>query len=152
MRSLAAKLFLSRAFVILCRLVLAAVFIYAAVGKIRNAEEFAELVKGYRLLPIFAVNIVAIILPWFELLCGISLIIGILVRSAGLAVAALNLAFASMVLSAMARGLDIECGCFTLSKAHSKVGWVHVGMNLLLFLISLLVVFGARGRERAGSD
>ena len=132
---------LSKPVVIACRLLLAAVFIYAAVGKIREPEEFAVLVNGYRILPLWAVNLVAIILPWLELLCAVSLLTGILCKNSALILAVTNLVFFAMVASALARGLDIECGCFTLSKAHSKVGWSHLIIDLSLFFACLPILF-----------
>jgi len=144
MRSFTRKVFLSRAFIVICRLALAGVFIYAAIGKILKPEEFSDLVNGYRILPLQLVNLVAIILPWLELLCGLSLISGILVRNSGLLLAGVSTIFFIGIASAMARGLDIECGCFTISKAHSKVGWLHLGLDFILLLLCLPVIFAPR--------
>ncbi len=149
------KAIISKSFVLFCRILLAAVFIYASIGKIRNPEEFAVLVNGYRILPLWAVNIVAIILPWLELLCAVSLLTGIMYRNSALILAAVNLIFFAAVASAMARGLDIECGCFTLSKASSKVGWTHLAIDLGLFLACLPILFseseGTKANQKAVS-
>lgn len=150
MRAFATRVFLSRPFIIICRAALAAVFIYASVGKIQKPDEFAQLVAGYRILPISLVNIVALLLPWVELLCAVSLLSGILMRSSGLVLAVVNLIFLAGVGSAMARGLDIECGCFTLSKAHSKVGWSHIGLDFGLLLICLPVILAPRKEGNKG--
>ena len=147
----ATGIFLSRAFIIICRLILAGVFIYAAIGKILDPEHFAELVNGYRILPIPVVNLAAIILPWMELLCGLSLLSGILVRSSGLLLAGVNAIFFVAVASAMARGLDIECGCFTLSKAHSKVGWIHLVLDLVLIALCLPIIFAPKRNKKSPS-
>jgi hypothetical protein len=43
--------------------------------------------------------------------------------------------------TAMARGLDIQCGCFTLSSAHDKVGWSLIVRDAFLLALCLLLLF-----------
>jgi len=139
MRSLFSRILSHRIIVVLCRLLLAAVFIYAAVGKVLRPSEFADSVAGFRILPIATVNVFAIVLPWIELVCGLSLITGIFVRSSVVLLAALNVIFIAAAVSAMARGLSIECGCFTLSRAHDTVGWSLIGRAVVFLLLCLPV-------------
>ncbi|MBD3290046.1 DoxX family membrane protein, partial [candidate division KSB1 bacterium] len=63
-------------FIYLLRWVIAALFIYAGVSKILDPATFAEDIDNYRILPYLLVSIVAVVLPWLEVLCGISLISG----------------------------------------------------------------------------
>jgi len=125
---------------VICRLLLAAIFIYAAVSKIASPSEFADSVAGFRILPISIVNLFAIVLPWVELVCGLSLITGILLRSGGSLLAVLNVVFTAAAASAMARGLSIECGCFTLSHAHDTVGWSLIVRDVVFLLLCLPIV------------
>ena len=131
------KLLSKRPVVIICRILLAAIFIYAAVGKLLNPADFADNVAGFRILPLWSVNFFAIILPWIEIICGISLLIGIGVRSSGLLLIGLNIMFIAAAISAMARGLSIDCGCFTLSKAHDNVGWNLIIRDIVFILLCL---------------
>jgi len=48
-------------------------------------------------------------------------------------------AFTVLVLSALWRGLDISCGCFSQDPTAEWIGWKKVGENLLLTFISVLV-------------
>jgi uncharacterized membrane protein YphA (DoxX/SURF4 family) len=138
----------SRWLIICCRVILSAVFIYAAIGKIIHPKEFADSVAAFRILPIVAVNIFAIVLPWVELLAGLFLLSGLLVRSSALLLIVLNVAFMVAVGSAIARGLDIECGCFTLSKAHDKVGWAIIARDIIFLMLCITIVV-ARDKKHA---
>ncbi|MBI2842494.1 MAG: DoxX family membrane protein [Armatimonadetes bacterium] len=141
------RIFSSRGLAVVCRVVVAGVFIYAAVGKIQDPAEFADAVMGFRILPLQFVNIFAIILPWVELIGGVCLLSGVLVTSSALLLVALNVMFMFAVGSAMARGLDIECGCFTLSQAHAKVGWSLLARDVAIILLCLPLLSGIAGRE-----
>lgn len=126
--------------VTLCRLALAAVFVYAAIGKILRPEEFASAVAAFRILPSSLVNLAAITMPWVELLAGVAILVPALIQSSALIMVALNTAFITAALLAIARGLDVECGCFSLSHAHETVGWWLVARDLV-FLGMCVVVY-----------
>lgn len=121
------------------RWLLGAIFIVSALGKIVDPAGFADSIAAYRLLPLYTVNVFALILPWVELLVGFSLINGVAFQSAALIAAIMNVIFIAAVASAMARGLDIDCGCFTV--AESKVGWEIIVRDVVFLAISLLVLF-----------
>ena len=71
------KEFLSnKYFQIALRVILGIVFLYASVGKLFKPEDFAKAILRYEFLPIYFVNLIAIILPWVELFTGILLITG----------------------------------------------------------------------------
>jgi putative oxidoreductase len=133
--------FLTRKAVItICRLMLAAIFLAAALGKIANPKEFSDSVAAYRMLPITWVNIIAIVLPWVELVIGLALVSGIQTRQAALLSVLLNAVFIIAAISAMSRGLDIECGCFTVSKAHSNVGWMLLARDMAFVFLGAVVM------------
>ncbi len=89
-------------------------------------------------MPFAAVNIVAIVMTWTEFLVGLSLLNGVAARSGALLAAAMNVVFIGAAASAMARGLDIECGCFTVAK--STVGWGLLGRDIVFLAMSLIVL------------
>jgi len=115
------------------------VFLYASVGKILDPDGFAISISHYRLFPADAAMLLATTLPWVELLSGLGLVAGMLVRGSSLLTTALLIAFTAAVGTAMARGLDISCGCFTSDPAADLVGWRKVAENVLLILSSLIV-------------
>ena len=98
---------------LIARIILGCVFIYASLDKINHPDLFAEVVYNYQLLPDSAVNLVAIWLPWLELVCGALLLSGIWIQGSISVLGGLMLIFISAMGISLARGLDIYCGCFT---------------------------------------
>lgn len=123
----------------IARWLLGVIFIASALGKIVDPAGFADSIAAYRLLPLYAVNVFALILPWVELLVGFSLLNGVAFQSAALIAAIMNVIFIAAVASAMARGLDIDCGCFTVTE--SKVGWEILVRDAVFLAMSLFVLF-----------
>lgn len=120
------------------RWLLGAIFIVSAVGKVADPAAFASNVAAYRIIPFPAVNAFSIAMAWTELLVGLSLLNGFAWRSAALLSAVMNVAFIIAVASAMARGLSIKCGCFTLAK--STVGWPLIARDAALLALSVFVL------------
>lgn len=126
------------------RWIVGAVFVIAALAKIGGLEAFALQVHNFRMMPMALENLVAMTFPWVELVAGLSLILGIRGRSGAFVAAAMMAAFVVAVAVAMARGLDIECGCFGTADA-TRVGVGKLLQNLGLLAISL--VASGRGPE-----
>ena len=129
---------LLRIFPLAARLVLAAVFLWAAWGKIADPEAFALAVYRYRILPAWAVNAFALWLPWIEVLAALALLLpNRRAAAAGAALAAGMLAaFTAAYAAALARGLSIACGCFTLRADAAAGGWTTLARNAGLFLLA----------------
>ncbi len=76
------------------RLFLAAIFIYAAVQKIGKPLLFAEEIHTYGVVgygvPLY---LMAVVLPWLELICGVSLVTGVFIRGSALVLLGLNAMF-----------------------------------------------------------
>src|ERR1051325_10016884 len=95
------------------RLVLGAIFVYAAWVKLRVPWElFAMSIDSYQLLPTSMVELLARTLPWFELLLGLVLIAGRWLRVTSTATTLLLLVFFSLIVRAALKGQEISCGCF----------------------------------------
>jgi len=124
---------------LLVRVVLGFVFIYAAVTKISDPEGFSQAIYNYKLLPLFLVNIFAIILPWIELSAGVLLVFGISVKENSSIISGLLIVFILAVLISLFRGLDINCGCFGTVNG-SKVGLQKILENIGLLVSSLLLI------------
>jgi len=120
----------------LLRFILGGAFVLAGALKIANPAQFAIDVTNYRLLPPELVNLVAIILPWIELVAGLFVLAGIWLRAGAFILTSLTVMFLFVILSALARGLNIECGCF------GTIGGRHVGL-VNLAIDSTLLIFAA---------
>lgn len=123
---------------LILRYVLGIIFVYAAIEKIAVPEEFAKSIMNYRMLPLFSVNIVALLLPWTELLAGLGLIAGVSVRSNALLILGMLAVFSVAIVVALIRGLDISCGCFGTASA-STIGWERLGEDIVMAIGALLL-------------
>ena len=113
-----------------CRIGIGLVMLAAALGKIGDPAAFATQIHHFRLIPIGAENLLAIVLPWVELIAGLTLVLGVHARSGAWLSSAMMVAFTLAVGAAVARGLDIECGCFGTADA-THVGGMKLAENLL---------------------
>jgi uncharacterized membrane protein YphA (DoxX/SURF4 family) len=102
------------------RLLLGAVFVYAAYTKLRQSWLlFALSIDSYQLLPDWAVFAVARTLPWLELVLGLSLMAGVWLRYLSLLAAAILATFFTVMLISYFRGAGIDCGCFGVGEPLS---------------------------------
>lgn len=119
---------MTRRLMLVLRLVLGAVFVYAAYTKLRQPWlVFAMSIDAYRLLPEWAVLFVARTLPWFELIIGLLLVSGYRLRLAASATAALLAGFFAVMLLSYGKGMSIDCGCFGLGEALTWKSLVRDG-------------------------
>jgi uncharacterized membrane protein YphA (DoxX/SURF4 family) len=103
------------------RLGAAAVWIVAGAAKIPQMGSFQILVQRYGILPDVLAGPFAFILPFLEIGIGLYLAAGFLVRGAALAGTLLFAVFLTAQISAWARGLQLDCGCFG-AIVQSSVG------------------------------
>ncbi|MEW5873657.1 MAG: MauE/DoxX family redox-associated membrane protein [Candidatus Zixiibacteriota bacterium] len=132
---------------LIARLVLGGFFIYAAIDKIAHPADFAKIVHNYRILPGDLINIFALFLPWLELLCGIALVAGTYTLGASALLSGMLVMFLVAVSAAIARGIKIDCGCFSTSGDGAR----EVGMPLIYQDTALLLLgiwIWARGSGR----
>src|SRR5436190_22320539 len=98
-----------RAAQILCGLI----FLAAALPKIADLSGFAGSVHNFHLEPVVPVaitNVLAVTIPWVELVAGLALVTGVRPRAGAIVYTLLLAVFTAAVVAAMARGLSFECG------------------------------------------
>ena len=132
---------------VLCafRLIIGGLFIYAGAIKIADPLGFARDIQNYRILPPAACLFIALALPWFEALSGAFLIVGIFKRTSAWLLSFLLAGFIVLVIITMARGLDVDCGCFgSLSrKADARL----ILEDALMLFMALEVALSSPGRR-----
>lgn len=95
------------------RVGLAAVALTAGVSKIVDLPASVRSVRAYELLPEALAVVVGNGLPMAEILLGVLLLLGLFTRASSIVFGALMVVFTVGIASAWARGLSIDCGCFT---------------------------------------
>ena len=124
---------------LILRLVVGIIFIYASMTKIPYPAEFAKNVEAYRLFPFWSINVIAVFLPWMEMICGIFLIIGLMTRASAAVLAVLTAGFTISLTINVVRGSPISCGCF--DSVGAQIGWYDVIRDFVLFLLPLQIFF-----------
>jgi len=130
-----------RAVWFLSRLVFGAVFVYAGTMKMADAAGFAATVFNYQILPANMVYGAAMVLPALEVVCGVSLWVNSLARAASVVLNLLMAAFMGALGWAMARGLDVECGCF--GAAGSSGAREALIRDAVILAVGLVAMWGA---------
>ncbi len=132
------------------RIGLGLVFVYAGILKILDPVAFAGSVAAYKILPYELNYLVAAILPCVETVCGLLLIIGYRVRAAACIIIAMNLVFMAALASTIARGLDIDCGCFR-QGGEKTPAWMAIARDMV-FLAAAVFLARQPGKSDAGRE
>lgn len=126
------------------RILLGAVFVYASLDKIVDPAAFAQAIANYQILPSSWVNVVALTLPWLELVSGICLIAGKLIRGSALLVTLMLVVFMGALGYSAYRGLDIACGCFSLNNEAAGRIYMDLMRDAALLAAALMVLTRTR--------
>lgn len=137
-----------RAAIVVARLLVAGMFLWAGVPKILDPAVFAQDIANYQLVPDATIAYLAVIVPVIEIVVAVALVAGVEARGAALLAGAMLVVFAAAMIQAMVRDIDLSCGCFG-STTESEVGWGSVARNLGLTAACLLVVAGPEVRWRS---
>ena len=102
-----------------------------------HPEEFAKAIGNYHVLPFGLENLLALTLPWLELIAGVALIAGVMVDGSIIISSVLLITFNIMIAQAMARGFNIDCGCGL--KEGQLVGFEKLIENFVFIIFSYFV-------------
>ena len=135
--SLLARVLTDRRVAFVCQTAIGLVFLFSALAKIGDAAGFARQIHHYRMIPFGLENLVAITLPWIELVLALAILTRLMPRAgAGVGLGLMGV-FVVMVAAAVARRLDIECGCFGTADA-TRVGAAKLLENLGLTALAAI--------------
>lgn len=124
---------------LLLRIYVGGLFIYASMYKINYPSEFAETIASYQLVPYWAVNLMALVMPWMELVSGVLLVLGVRTKSSAAVIGGMLVIFSLAILITLLRRIPIDCGCFT--SIEKPLGWSTLVRDLLWFVMILQVYF-----------
>ena len=130
-----------KAAALIFRLILAAIFLYASVPKIIAPYEFAIAVFRYQLLPDAAINLMAIFLPWIELVAAIAILVPRTSAAAAAILFGLLAVFTAAISIDLVRGINISCGCFTLNADAGPIGWWEVARDVGFLAVAGFVLW-----------
>lgn len=134
------------------RVALGGIFMFAAYNKIPAVQSFAEAIKGFRVVDAEThpelIIIAAFVIPWFELLAGLMLVLGLRARSAALGLGLLLILFIAGLLNVIFGNIDADCSCFGDTKfpCGSTVGWCQVIRNVVLLIPAAYLLWRGPGR------
>jgi putative oxidoreductase len=135
----------NRAVLVLFRIVLGGLFVYAGVAKALDPLDFAQNIRNYRLVGQELSFIAAVVLPWLEILAGLALAAGVWPRASALLISGLLVFFIALTMVTIIRGLDVDCGCF--GAVSRKAGLGVVLEDAAMLYVALAVLF-APGKPR----
>ncbi len=153
---------------VLARWILGGCFLYMGFSKALDPAHFATLIHSYKTFtnPLF-INSVAALLPWFEIFCGLLLILGVAVRGTSLIIALMLVFFTGLVLQhglalASAKNLALcavkfDCGCgngevFVCHKLTENGALIALAVWLTLKRSGKLCArFGLFNRQASGT-
>lgn len=129
--------------------VMGGIFLYAAGSKLIDPRPLVTIIWGYRILPAGPINLMAIYMPWLELLVGIGLLTGFKRRAAALVGAGLLVMFISALGINAVRGVNVACGCFSASAEDVSNAWLLVLRDLPMLAAALvLLLFPPRQEQQ----
>ncbi|HPL28682.1 MAG TPA: DoxX family membrane protein [Anaerolineae bacterium] len=129
--------------IIVCRLILAAIFLVSSYGKLVDIERYSvDAVYNFGILPVAPVNLArffGLIMPFIELLCGLGLLGGVLTRISALGISLMSLAFFISKAIVLSQGRSIECGCF--GAVVDTLASVTIYMDVPMMILGLIIMF-----------
>ncbi|MBT3180660.1 MAG: DoxX family membrane protein [Candidatus Marinimicrobia bacterium] len=129
------------------RLILGIIFLYASWDKIAHPAEFAKAIGNYHAVPFGLENMIGLVLPWLELLVGFCLIAGIMVDGAAILCVIMNVVFIFAISQALARGISIDCGCFSVTtEGGDKIGLETILRDIVYLGMSLVILYRTERR------
>ncbi len=132
-------------------LVLGGIFVYASWDKLADPRPLITIIWGYRLIPPGPANLMAIYMPWMELLVGLGLATGVRRRAAAGWASVLLTTFVIALLINAVRGINVACGCFSTSAEDVSSSWILVLRDLPMLAAALvLLLLPPRRRSAAG--
>ncbi len=119
---------------------LSVVFVAAAAGKLQDPAAFRESLGGYGFVPKWSVAPIASLIPALELALAAGLLVPRLRPAGGFTSLGLLAAFTVVVGIALARGAEVDCGCFGGGGGPERASRLSIARNLVLMALALVAV------------
>ena len=130
---------------LVARLILGGAIFYAGVIKLPDMSQSVTAVKNYQILPIgWMTQTVGYALPLVEVFLGLAIVVGVFTRWVNLLGAIMMLVYIAAIASVWARGINIDCGCFSPPKVlpdDASAAYLRDILRDIGFLICGVFVF-----------
>ena len=123
-------------------------FVAAGAIKVGDLAGSGRAVNAYQLMPFSIAKFLGYVLPFIEMAVGLLLIIGLATRLAAIVAALLLIAYIVAISSVWARGLAIDCGCFSrggslATGVKPSYGW-DIARDVGLLAVAGFLTFAPR--------
>jgi uncharacterized membrane protein YphA (DoxX/SURF4 family) len=133
---------------IVCRLIIAAIFILSAVGKMMELENSVKAVYNFHLMPDWTLNPLGYGIPFIELLCGLGILFGVLTRLSAAGIGIMSIAyFIGKLIVIFVQQRSVDCGCF--GELMNTMVSLTVWMDMPVLVLCLILIF-SRNRYKPG--
>jgi uncharacterized membrane protein YphA (DoxX/SURF4 family) len=137
---------------LIVRFIVGIILIYSGGSKaLGPTAEFAAAIAAYHIVPADWVSTIATFWPWLELLVGTYLFFGYFTQLASMAATGLFAVFLTVLLSAIARGIDPgSCGCFGMGISLG----IHkmAALDATLFILSIISIIQSKSTQPLSLD
>lgn len=135
---------------VVARVALAVILAYAGYAKFSEALPLQKTaVAAYQILPKSMVGPVAYGLPMLEMALAVMILLGFATRLMAICVTLLFLVFIAGIISAWARGLSIDCGCFggggQVANGQAQY-WQEILRDTGFLVLSVWLIVYPRGK------
>lgn len=126
-------------FTLLLRIGISLLMVYAGAIKLWEVGRFAWDIQAYELLGPKLSVMLAVWLPWLEILGGIGLWLPTVRSGSSWLLMGLMVLFMGVLATTWYRGLDVDCGCF--GSGQSNIGGATIWLSMVRNTLMLLGLF-----------
>lgn len=133
---------------LILRLALAAVFLYAGIVKAGASEGFVLALLPFTFIPPAWAEPFAILLAWTEITAGLLLLLPRVHPAGAILTILLCLVFISALTWALGNGIIVDCGCFGQDDAPSAGKMLAaIARDIVLLTAAAALIFGRLNRK-----
>lgn len=133
----------------LAEVALGLVFVVAGLQKLLHQDQFVTSIFRFDLVGPGAALLIGAVMPWLEIIVAFMLLTGTAPRAGAVLATVMLGVFTFAIASALARGLEISCGCFGGDQADNVSAWT-LARNAGLLAVAAFVL-ATRQRTASGA-
>ncbi len=135
-------------------MILGILFVVAGARKAEDLADSGRAINAYQLMPFDLAKLLGALLPFVEIALGLMLIAGLAVRFTAIVVGLLLVVYMGAIASVWARGLAIDCGCFSKGGALAAGARPSYGQDIArdVALLALAGLLARYPRTRLSID